>query len=462
LARANPRLATPCAAYPSSSGLTAPALCLSIALFARRRLQLCSSPRRLFDAFNASRRQKRREEVRRTLAPAVVDFRRVWSDGGAFSGGEGVTAWRPVAPPGYAALGDALVRGFDPPPSALVVLDTGGGGGEGLGQPRGMPLVKAPRAYELAWSDGNPRAELRACMWRPVPHPGYLAMGCVVTIGEAPPRRGIKCLRADAAAPAPAPRAPLWAVKRADKSLPPLAVWTVDERLGTFVVEASERASPPAERWRLKLPEAGGGGGGGRGGSGDAAARRARQAHASQQGLGVNVLVRAGAVSLLLRDALGAPLLEVGASGVEAGVRGPSRQVVQAYMGVRLGVWAYHRALRHWEPVVEPFDVIGKCDANTGAATAAGIDPGVNLTVKSSSEMVHTTLAFSHAATLLAAHAEWRALRAARAAGAPGAGAAAGAAGGPGAGGDAGAVHSVVENRLGVGAAMELDFGDHT
>jgi hypothetical protein len=64
---------------------------------------------------------------------AVVDFRRLWAWDDCASGGEGVSIWRPVPPPGYAALGDCLVRGMDPPPSACVVQDTGGWvGGAGL------------------------------------------------------------------------------------------------------------------------------------------------------------------------------------------------------------------------------------------------------------------------------------------------------------------------------------------
>ncbi len=51
---------------------------------------------------------------------------------------------------------------------------------------------------------------------------------------------------------------------------------------------------------------------------------------------------------------------------VEAGVRGPSRQVAQAYLGFKLGVWSYNGAVKHWEPVVEPWDVIAQCAANQG------------------------------------------------------------------------------------------------
>lgn len=68
----------------------------------------------------------------RPARPAVVDFRRicVWEGDPACAPGSsgeacGVSIWRPVAPPGYAALGDCLVRGYDPPLSACVAQDTG-------------------------------------------------------------------------------------------------------------------------------------------------------------------------------------------------------------------------------------------------------------------------------------------------------------------------------------------------
>ena len=42
---------------------------------------------------------------------AVANFRRIWTDGGALTGGEGVSIWRPIAPPGYVSLG-ALRQSF--------------------------------------------------------------------------------------------------------------------------------------------------------------------------------------------------------------------------------------------------------------------------------------------------------------------------------------------------------------
>jgi len=322
------------------------------------KLKLTSSPRELFDAFQASRRQKRTEEVRRTLTPAVVDFRRVWSDQGEYSEGEGVTFWRPVAPPGYAALGDCVVRGFHPPPSCLVIReDYSGDAGKG----GGLPLIKSPRDYELVWYEGTQKEESCLSFWKPIPHEGYVAMGYIASVGTMPPRKGIKCVRKDAAVRGSVPRTPIWAVRASEKSIPPFSLWSVDETLGTFVVDPTDfyNTSNLLEKWKLKVTD--------EATSSISEEEAAAAAVAAQQaGHGVDVIVNTGCISMLLMDALQVPVVEIESASLEAGVHGPSRQVVQAYLGLRPGISAFNGSLKHWEPVVEPVDIICKCDANLG------------------------------------------------------------------------------------------------
>lgn len=314
-----------------------------------RRLVPLLESRELAERFAASSSEQRTEDVQRTLTPAVVDFRRVWTDGGLVTGGEGVSVWRPVAPPGYASMGDCLMRGFDPPASAVVVQESDST--QGLGQ-RELPLVKAPRAMELVWQDDSHREESRLCFWRPVPHPGYVALGCVATNGVKPPGRGAaKCLRADAACKASFGRAPQWALRPEERTFPSLSAWLTDERANTFVVAPTRSGGPPAgDCWRLKPT--------------DAAPPSGSVYGAQAQGSGVNVVVQTGRTTVLLRNTLRVPLLEVELGAVDAGVRGPSQQVVQAYLGFQLGVCSYNSTIRHWEPVLEPCDTIAKCDAN--------------------------------------------------------------------------------------------------
>ncbi|KAL4447306.1 hypothetical protein ABPG77_007339, partial [Micractinium sp. CCAP 211/92] len=405
-------------------------------------------PSQMFRNFQSSRRDLGTDSAARLVTPSVVDFRRVcaWEGDPSCSPGSageacGISIWRPVAPPGYVALGDCLVRGYDPPLSAGVAQDTGGE--EGFGHTQGMPLVKAPRGFEPAWEDASSPPDSRLVLWRPVPYPGYVAMGCVATLGTVPPPRAcIKCLRQDAATRASPDRTPTWTLRPEKATDPPaLSAWTVDEKLHTFMAVAlpPERAAQAVHAWKLRQPSS----------------EQAEVPPSQQAAGGVNVVVKAGQSSVLLQDAFHVPLLEVslgsGKAAMEAGVRGPSQAVVQAYLGLKLGVWSYNGTVKHWEPVVEPWDVIAQCAANYGSRMSSGIEPGVAVSIKSSNDCVYTTLAFSAVHSMLMAYADWqqlhgsgggRAMRALLAAG------------------EASAMHVVVDNRLGVESAMELDYGD--
>lgn len=86
-----------------------------------------------------------------------------------------------------------------------------------------------------------------------------------------------------------------------------------------------------------------------------------------------------------------------------------------------------------------------------GAQTVQGVEPGTHLSISSTSDIVHVTLAYAAVTTALTSLLEWRELVS-------------------GAGGnaytrqlaaaDSSSVHTVVDNKLGVGAQLQLDFGD--
>ena len=82
---------------------------------------------------------------------------------------------------------------------------------------------------------------------------------------------------------------------------------------------------------------------------------------------------------------------------------------------------------------------------------AQGVEPGTHISVKSTSEIVHVTVAYAAVTAGISSVNEWRDL-------ASGAGVATfrrqlAAA-------DALSVHTIVDNQLGLGAVLELDFGD--
>lgn len=375
-------------------------------------LKLIYNTKKMFEIFREQSRQKQQEKVHQILMPKVVDFQRIWSDGGTFTNGIGLTAWRPVAPPGYSPLGDCLVCGFDPPVSTLVVLDATGSWGtitSGIGRDSSiidgrsnsskvetMPLFRPPRAFELVWNDGNPRVEFRASFWRPIPYPGYVSMGCVAGIGENPPKHAMKCIRADAVDRAAHSRTstPLWYVRRNDQTLPPLSVWLADERLHTFVVQPNDTMRPPEEMWQLKMLQ-----------------DETRIHDSISYKHDINLVAKFGDLKMMLMDTFNIPMLRFQTASIEAGFRGANQYVIQGYLGLVPSFSAFNRHLRLWEPVIEPTNIIVKLDMNLRSSVQSGVEPGIHVIIKSSAEVLYTTLAMNHICMFLDAMRHWRQMR---------------------------------------------------
>lgn len=149
---------------------------------------------------------------------------------------------------------------------------------------------------------------------------------------------------------------------------------------------------------------------------------------------------------------------------------------MQAYIGFRSSIWSFNQVVAAWEPVMEPWDIILKMDANPSPLVSAvfelttalweykcskdswllnvliaiinsahgrtvrrhlrccngqaaspaylcklvwvqaafGVQPGTHLTVKSTSEALHLTLAYAAVSSVVAAIQEWRDLRGAQ------------------------------------------------
>ncbi|KAK9834254.1 hypothetical protein WJX81_000411 [Elliptochloris bilobata] len=397
-----------------------------------------NASRAAYERFADARGALLQRVSRRLLQNEAVDFRRLWTDRGARGGPPGgLSLWRPVAPAGYAALGDCLRAGPDPPESVTVLLDTE------LGEEPALkdPLLKPPQGYELVWADDAARPERRLAFWRPVPYEGYVAMGCVMGRGSKPPSRQlVRCLSAKAVARGDSGSGrPLVKMPSSGRRAG-FAAWPADSRLGTFVVTHPEGSPSPGEALRLCLLE-------------ELLDRKlAPRGSQATAGGRINVVLKSGASSLLVRDALRRPLAELELGEVSAGLSRSPPAVMQAYLGVRLSVWSYNALVTTWEPVLEPWDVIAKADLNSSAAPALGVAPGLHISVKSTSDRARLTLAYSAAAAALRALRQWGDLNAAAGAG--------GAWRRQLAAADAASVHSRLTNALGVPAQLQLDFGD--
>ncbi|KAK9908805.1 hypothetical protein WJX75_003140 [Coccomyxa subellipsoidea] len=391
---------------------------------------------RCYEEFQRNRAKQLKTASQRRLQSTAVDFRRVWWDKDArYPSKTGLSFWRPIPPQGYISLGDCAEVGYDPPQSIVVLLDSELAEMEHTS----TPLVRPPRGFELLWHDESDRADRCLSIWRPVPFPGYIAMGFVVGRGPHPPsRNAMRCMRANEAATVDLRGT------RASACLPQagrrtgFSVWTGDERLSTFVVSAVGTPPRNKELQRLKILDS----------------REPRPAEGPVQAPkgGMNIVLKTGATSLLLRDALRRPLAEIELGEVDASVRRIDGNVTRAYMGVLTSAWSYNAVIQAWEPILEPWKLIVKMDMNTSGIMAHGVAPGANVSVKSTSELMRITLAYAAVQSVFRALRQWRELHASGSDEAYKRQLAAA---------DAASVHTHVLNTLGVAAEMQLDFGSH-
>ena len=128
--------------------------------------------------------------------------------------------WRPRPAPGYASLGDVVSIGTNKPPSdaVLVIRDSSAF----TASPVAFERVNAPRSESAA-------AVVGLTLWRPVPPPGFVALGVVGALAEAgePPKDALRCVRAELTCAAKGTRGRACA-GRGD---PPL--WIIDNRART-------------------------------------------------------------------------------------------------------------------------------------------------------------------------------------------------------------------------------------
>ena len=352
----------------------------------------------VFTDFLAARRLALAAAATAGLRATAADWRRVWWDAGAGGRGGrpgGVSAWRAVPPPGYAALADAIVAGRDPPATAAVLLE-----GDGAGTAGGVPLLAAPTAYALTWRDvGARRPEAALALWRPVPPPGFVALGLVAGVGSEPPPRGAaRCVRADATALPPPHAARVVVRLPACGSRPSLTLWGADAATGAVAVGPAGGGPPPAHDLPVLAlgappPEAAG---------------------------GASLVVRCDGVSVDLDDGAGRPLAALRLGAIDAGGRRAPGGALQAYAGVSAELWAFNPGAGpagDWEPVLESAPLIVKADAlgggrggGAGASSSSATPPSsINVTVKAAGDTLRATASFAAAAGALRARRAWAA-----------------------------------------------------
>ena len=331
----------------------------------------------------ASEATKQRVESRSVNSPKTMEFRRIWSDTGAFSAPMGVSIWRPIPHPGYATLGDCFVTGLDPPRFVHLLRVEAYSNHVAAESSSTAPALD----FEFVWHDGNPRPEDRLTIWRPVAPDGFRSMGHVGHVGMTKPELPeLRCVRERLAHPSATPRRPVWRVPKEHPGTSALRVWRVDDQTNCFSVDSRDDGAAAPQAFALDLSSL--------------------EGRDDNPGKTVNYVVRSPAISITFFDSFGVPMVRSDVHHLESGVRGYSQQVVQAYGGLRPSLLAYNPKIGTWEHVLQPFDAIVTGSLNMSQRTCSGIDPGVRITLKSSTEMVAMTLALSHLNAVVSSYEE--------------------------------------------------------
>lgn len=114
-----------------------------------------------------------------TCYMSTPHFKRVWWAKGSDLR-QPVSIWRPVVRPGYAALGDCITEGLEPPSLGILFkIDN--------------PEISAKPAQFTKVAHIGMKGIDEAFFWYPIAPPGYASLGCVVTLSEEPPSSDLCC-----------------------------------------------------------------------------------------------------------------------------------------------------------------------------------------------------------------------------------------------------------------------------
>lgn len=118
----------------------------------------------------------------------------IWVDHGSRSKHD-LSVYRPVCPSGYHILGDIFVSyhgGGDSPKDVYYTW------GFSEGDMETARYIRPPLKYELVWDTSNTRCSTAMSIWKPIPPPGYVALGYTCHVGEgSPPLKQVTCIHED-------------------------------------------------------------------------------------------------------------------------------------------------------------------------------------------------------------------------------------------------------------------------
>jgi len=304
-------------------------------------------------------------------------FFRVWWNRGSKDSAQ-FSFWRPLCSPGYRPVGDCACPGYHPPLKAVVLQDVGDG------------CVASPVRYDLVWQtskSGVLSNRVDLTIWKPVPPPGYVALGFIARPISRPPSTDlIFCVHKSLCEPLSVSARPLLCLaSRSRRPGESLNIWRKDEAGDTFTVSLGQQKPSPEAMLCLKNIKR--------------EEINAEEIPAAGEELVVKALL--GDVSCLLCDTHGLPIVEAQVNNINCVATQPRGGVgMTATFGSR--VCNFNRILSVWEPVMDRCEWYLKFDQQPATDLKINRGPANSFQIASVSEV---SLTVSH--TMLRSVAEF-------------------------------------------------------
>ena len=163
-------------------GMTVPALMKSNCLGCRWSDSHTELSKRAYDRFLHERLTKMKDEAFQEMTTTTVEFQRIWVDHD-LAEGTSTGIWRPIAPPGYRPLGDAIQLRDTVQPRSAHVFYVGVGS---AGSSEEGAMFTEPKGFVSVFQETSHRSRTLT-IWIPVPQEGYRALGCIASFDNSPP-----------------------------------------------------------------------------------------------------------------------------------------------------------------------------------------------------------------------------------------------------------------------------------
>ena len=120
------------------------------------------------------------------------EFNWRWDDSGSGADNDGAY-WHPVPPDGFHALGSLGICHYGNPSGSSYMFVV-----KATDDTQPLPALASPTDYELVWGDQGTGSTDDGSFWKPIPPPGYVALGLVAQSGyDKPSLDDVVCVRED-------------------------------------------------------------------------------------------------------------------------------------------------------------------------------------------------------------------------------------------------------------------------